>query len=298
DPHRPFAGSRGEEAQEQKRGRQFPAPAQVYRPEEVTVPGFLPDIPGVREEMSHYYTSARRCDETLGAVIRALDEAGVSEDTCVTFLSDNGISQPFAKTNCYLSSTRTPWLVRWPGQVPMGVVDHEHMISGIDYASTVLEAANLEPMQGVDGHSFLPVLRGKSQQGRDLLLTCMNQTSAKRDYPMRCLMTRRFGYIFNAWSDGKTEFQNEPCGGMAFAAMREAAETDEAIAARVRFFKLRVPEEFYDFQKDPCALNNLIDEPALSEEISTLRRRLHQIMRTTQDPLADIFETRVVFGNR
>ena len=84
------------------------------------MPGFLPDLPNVRKEMAQYYSSAHRCDETVGEVLRALKESGLEDSTLVMFLSDNGISMPFGKSNCYLTSTRTPWLVRWPGKVKPG----------------------------------------------------------------------------------------------------------------------------------------------------------------------------------
>ena len=38
------------------------------------------------------------------------------------FISDNGMAVPFAKANCYLNSTKTPWIVRWPGRVTPGSV--------------------------------------------------------------------------------------------------------------------------------------------------------------------------------
>jgi len=78
------------------------------------VPGFLPDIPDVRKEIAQYYCSVRRCDDTVGAVMRALRESGNAKNTLVMFLSDNGMALPFSKTNCYLHSTRTPWIASWP----------------------------------------------------------------------------------------------------------------------------------------------------------------------------------------
>ena len=111
--------------------------------------------------MAQYYSSAHRCDETVGEVLRALKESGLEDSTLVMFLSDNGISMPFAKSNCYLTSTRTPWLVRWPGKVKPGVVDTEHFISGIDFMPTILEAAGLPAPAGMDGRSFLPLLTGR-----------------------------------------------------------------------------------------------------------------------------------------
>ncbi len=57
------------------------------------------------------------------------------------FLSDNGISMPFAKSNCYLTSADTPWLVRWPGQIKPGLVNTNDSILGIDFMPTILQAA-------------------------------------------------------------------------------------------------------------------------------------------------------------
>src|SRR2546423_8342070 len=140
DPHRPWAGSE----QEKNRGGakkkaaakadndadpgegaatgKYPAPGKIFKPEEITVPGFLPDLPDVRAEMAQYFSSAYRCDQTIGEILRALDESGFADNTLVMFISDNGISMPFAKSNCYLTSTRTPLIVRWPGHVKAAVV--------------------------------------------------------------------------------------------------------------------------------------------------------------------------------
>src|SRR5206468_10648753 len=78
DPHRPFAGSDAE-----KRQGKFPGASRYYKPDEITVPGFLPDLPDVRKELAQYYTSAHRCDETVGQILRALKESGFEENTLV-----------------------------------------------------------------------------------------------------------------------------------------------------------------------------------------------------------------------
>jgi len=49
----------------------------------------------------------------VGAILAILDEQGLRENTLVMFLSDNGSSFPFSKSNAYLNSTKTPWIVRW-----------------------------------------------------------------------------------------------------------------------------------------------------------------------------------------
>ncbi len=83
-------------------------PSRVYKAAEVTVPGFLPDLPGVRQELAQYLNSTRRLDDTFGRVMQALDESGMADDTLVIFISDNGIAVPFAKCNAWFHSSRTP----------------------------------------------------------------------------------------------------------------------------------------------------------------------------------------------
>lgn len=290
DPHRPFAGSEQERNHAERRKVKYPGASRYYKPGEIEVPGFLPDIPEVRQEIAEYYSSVHRCDETVGEILRALEDAGFADSTLVMFLSDHGMPLPFAKTNCYLHSTRTPWIVRWPGRVKPGEVDTEHFISGIDFMPTILETLKLKMPDGMDGCSFLPVMRGEEQAGRDRVFTVFNQTAAKRDYPMRCLQNRRFGYIYNSWSDGKKVFFNESQSGLTFKAMQAAAKKDEQIAARVRLFRHRVPEELYDFERDPDALVNLADDPAHAKTLRQMRRELAEVMAKTNDPLAETFE--------
>lgn len=278
DPHRPFAGSEG------RAKLDYPSPARTFQPGEITVPGFLPDLPDVRKELAQYFSSVNRCDQSMGEVLRALQESGMADRTLVLFLSDNGISMPFAKSNCYGNSTRTPWLVRWPGVVNPGV-DREHFVSSIDYMPTVLEALGLPQPEGMDGHSFLPLLRGQPQADRDRVVTCYNQASGNKPYPMRCLQNQRFAYIYNNWSDGKKRYGTEGMSGLSFKAMQAAGTGDAAVAARVELLVHRVPEEFYDFATDPDALHNLIDDAAHAATLKAMRAEMRTWMEKTDDPL-------------
>ncbi len=292
DPHRPFYGSDQEQKSFAGVLKDIPAPSRLYKGEDIEVPGFLPDLPDVRKEIAQYYCSVRRCDDTVGEVLRALRESGQAENTLVMFLSDNGMALPFAKTNCYLHSTRTPWIAVWPSKVKPGMVDDQHFISGIDFMATALDAAGLPAPKGMDGSSFLPVLSGKQQPERDKVFTQFHETSGRNRYPMRCVQNQRFGYIFNPWSDGQRVFRNESQAGLTFNAMKAAAQTDDSVAARVKFFQYRVVEEFYDFQKDPNALHNLIGEPNYKKEIDAMRKELLAWMKKTGDPALEAFENR------
>ena len=293
DPHRPFSGSEQEREWMEKRSiASFFPPSRSYRSDEITVPEFLPNLPDVRQEIAEYYSSVRRCDDTVGAILRALRESGEENNTLVMFLSDNGMAFPFAKTNCYLHSTRTPWIVRWPRKIKAGRVDNEHFISCIDFMPTVLDVVGLTPSNYCDGFSFLPVLLGKKQEHRDKVFTQFHETAARNRYPMRCIQNKKYGYIFNPWSDGERVFLNESQSGRTFNAMLEAAKHDPEIASRVKLFQYRVIEEFYDFERDPDALYNLMDDPSYTKIIDQMRMELLEWMRETEDPALYAFENR------
>jgi len=285
DPHRPFAGSQQEW---NKWSEHMPYSRQIT-PEQAEIPGFLPELPDVRLEVSEYFTSVHRCDQVVGAVLQALKDTGFEDNTLVMFLSDHGMAFPFAKTNCYLNSSKTPWIVRWPGVTTPGTVDSSHFISGIDYMPTILDAAGLGRVAGMDGTSFLPLLRGKRQKYRNRVFTVFHETSAKRRYEMRCIQNKQYGYIYNAWSDGQAVFTNESQSGLTMNAMKAAAASDPDVDARVQLFLYRVPEELYNFETDPDGLENLADEQANKELLSDMRGELLAWMVQTEDPLEETF---------
>ena len=128
---------------------------------------------------------------------------------------------------------------------------------------------------------------------REQVFTQFHQTSARSNYPMRCVQNARFGYIFNPWSDGERAFRNESQSGRSWQAMEAAAANDPKLAARNHLFTYRVLEEFYDFANDPNALNNLIDDPNYADEIQGLRNALEEWMVETDDPALEAFRGRV-----
>lgn len=309
DPHRPFANSASESRRFDRPNYERAEPSRTYSPDEVTVPGFLPDLRDVRREITDYSSSVRRFDDTVGVILDELRLAGYEENTIVILLSDHGMPFPFAKSNSYLHSTRTPLIVRWPGRVQPGTVDREHMVSTIDLTPTILAAvevpANRWTTLGArssslseaeatrfDGRSFLPILDGERQDGRDHVFTQFNHIHGRRPYPMRSVLTKRMAYIFNPWSDGRRDYRAEPLSGLTFQAMQQAAGDDEAIANRVRHLQYRTVEELYDLTVDPDCVNNVLNKAKYRTELTALRERLRQWMIDTNDSALSAFEER------
>ena len=288
DPHKPFYAMNGKGKVVEDRY----VPTRVFKAAEVPIPGFLFDHPDVRKELSHYYSSVRRADDCFAKIMQALDESGQRETTMVMFFSDHGMPLPFAKTAVWRHSTQTPWIVRWPGVTKPGSMDSAHMISAVDLLPTLLDIVGIDHPEGFDGKSFAPTLRGESQPDRKFVYTFHNENSGRNRSPMRCVHSKRFGYIFNPWSDGRRVFKTATTGTITYRTMQTLAQTDERMAARLDLFRHRVLEEFYDYERDPDALHNLIDDPEYAEELERHRAKMRSIMVRSNDPLLEAFDRR------
>ncbi|MGY8749918.1 MAG: sulfatase family protein [Pirellulales bacterium] len=288
DPHKPFFGisSKGKLVDDKN------APSHVFDPSEVPIPGFLFDHPDVRLELAHYYSSVRRADDCFAATMKALNESGQANNTVIMFLSDHGMPLPFAKTALWHHSTHTPWIVCWPGVTQPGYVDREHMISAVDLMPTVLEIAGLKAPDGFDGHSFLPTIHGERQDNREAVYKVYNENSGGNRSPMRSVETKKYGYLFNPWVDGKRIFATATKGTLSYRAMQKMAATDPKIAVRLDLFDHGVREELYDYEIDPDALNNLIDDPKYAEVLTKLRGTMRRFMTESKDPVLEVFDQR------
>ncbi len=288
DPHKPFyaEGNRGQTVPDDN------VPSRVFKPEEVPVPGFLFDDPVVRKELAHYYSSVRRADDCVAAILAALDAVGQRENTIILFLSDHGMPLPFAKTQVYHHSSNTPlfWIV--PGLTKPGTVDNDHLVSAVDLLPTLLDLLGLQNPGRMDGKSFVPLLRGEDKPIREYVIKEYNENAGGSRDPMRALQTKQFLYIFNPWSNGKRIMATATTGTSTYRRMAELARTDFTLEARHKLYQFRVPEELYDIQKDPDCLNNLIDSPAHQGDLRKLRAMLESWMVETRDAMLDVFRKR------
>lgn len=284
DPHRPYCNP-------EKLTKGAEMPSKIYQPEDVEVPGFVPDLPGVRKELAMYQNSTRRLDDTFGKVMQALDESGFAKNTLVIFMTDNGIAIPFAKCNTWFHATKTPFLFRLPGVIKENVRDNSHFVSAVDLLPTFLDLTGVNGPEKLDGKSILPILKGNTESGRDHVFTQIDKKAGGAPVPMRCVQNKKFGYIYNPFCDGKQVYKNNN-EGLTMKAMNEAAKKDPAIAARVKMFRIRVPEEFYDLEKDPNCLNNLIDNPEYKSIISQMQAKLEKWMIDTNDPMLEAFRNK------
>jgi N-sulfoglucosamine sulfohydrolase len=266
--------------------------SRIYTAEESPIPGFLFDDPAVRNELALYYTSVRRADDALGAILSALQKSGQEENTIVVFLSDHGMPLPFAKTQLYHHSTRTPLMIRWPGVVTPDTVDDQHMVSAIDFLPTFCEMIGAPLPDNQQGSSFLPLLQGKNQADRDVVFKEYNENAGGKRNPMRGVQTPQYLYLFNPWSDGTDVMRTATQGTKTYKRMQELAATSEPIRKRLDLFEHRIVEELYDVQEDPDCLINLIDSKDHHSALVKLRDQLKTWMHDTDDHALVAFESR------
>jgi arylsulfatase A-like enzyme len=112
-----------------------------------------------------YLACVRSVDESVASVLEALDREQLADDTIVIYASDQGFFLGehgwFDKRWIFEESLRTPFLVRWPGVVRAGSVN-DRIVSLLDVAQTLLEAAGIPAPERMQGRSLVPLLKGQA----------------------------------------------------------------------------------------------------------------------------------------
>jgi arylsulfatase A-like enzyme len=142
---------------------------------------------GLNESEARYASMVEGMDKSLGDIMDYLEKNGLSDNTIILFMSDNGgfSLRPRAgelhthnsplnsgKGSAYEGGIREPMIVSWPGKVKYSTRCNDYLIIE-DFFPTILEMAGVRKystVQHVDGRSFLPMLTGNghASAGRDL----------------------------------------------------------------------------------------------------------------------------------
>ncbi len=148
-------------------------------------PKFLPEPPRqARQVQDHavYAGMVQSTDESVGRVMKKIDQLGLTDETVVIFMSDNGglsTSEGSPTSNVplragkgwlYEGGVREPMLIRWPGAVKPGGVCRE-VVTSTDFYPTMLQMAHLppRPRQHCDGLSLVPLLKQTGKLKRDAI---------------------------------------------------------------------------------------------------------------------------------
>ncbi|MCI5082637.1 MAG: sulfatase [Saprospiraceae bacterium] len=193
-----------------------------------------------------YLACVKSVDDNIGRVLEYLDENGLTENTMIVMTSDQGFYLGdhgfFDKRFIYEESLKMPFIVRYPKTVKAGSVN-EDIISNIDFAPTLMEAAGIKTDISMQGRSFMPMLKGKK---------------AKK---WRQSMYYHY-YEFPFWHHVQPHY---------------GIRTERYTLAH--FYYSIDQWELYDLEKDPQQINNIIDDPAYKEIVISLKAKLKELMK-------------------
>lgn len=277
DPHRPF-----DTFVEGKR----------HDPKKLKLPPHFPDTEKLREDYAGYYDEIAHLDQEFGRVLQILSERGLTANTAVIFMGDNGGALLRGKGSLYELGVKVPLIIRWPGVIKPNTTSEE-LISGEDIAPTLLALAGLTASREMTGQSFKDLLQGKATfAGRTHLFSergahgsGLPTNTAAFDLS-RCVITRSHKLIYNAlWQlpYSPVDFDNRD-----FWKDIQAMHTQGKLAAPLAalyFPPTRPMFELYDLQQDSYELTNLAGKPELAATEKKLKALLQEWMILNRDYL-------------
>lgn len=125
------------------------------------------------DHVARYYAMVEWFDQTCGQLLDKLDAKGLTENTLVVYVADNGWIQdpdsqgyaPRSKQSANEGGTRQPIMFSWPGVIKPGDRG-EQLGSSIDILPTALAAAGAEIPGNLPGLNLLPVLKSGEPTAR------------------------------------------------------------------------------------------------------------------------------------
>jgi N-sulfoglucosamine sulfohydrolase len=254
-----------------------------YRPEDIPVPAWLPDLPEVREELALYYESVDRLDQGIGMVLDALRRTGHADETLVLFISDNGPPFINSKTTLYEAGMNLPFLLRIPGGPR--AVRNPNLVGYTDILPTFMDWAGIANEQDTKrrGRSFLPIAGEAGElPGWDRVFASHTFHGVTEYYPTRVLRERRFKYHKNVQWRSDFPFASDLYASRSWHAI---ANCGARIGQRpVNDYLQRPLECLYDLEADPLETRNLAGEPAHAERLGRMRAEIEAWQRETDDP--------------
>lgn len=217
---------------------------------------------GKTKNNAKYAAMVESVDDAVGMIDKALEEAGVRENTLVFFTSDNGgLKGPTDNTPlrsgkgyAYEGGIRVPAIVAWPGKIPEGVESPEP-VSSVDYLPTICDATGTKlPSTEIDGMSLLPLLQsgGNESLSRDAIYWHFPHYRHK---PGPYSIIRAGDWKMIRWYEGQVELYNlaDDLGeqnNLVQSHGEKAAELDKMLSNELKRIGAKLPRPNPDYSKN------------------------------------------------
>jgi arylsulfatase A-like enzyme len=127
------------------------------------------------DKRARIFAMITNIDDNMGKLFAKLDQLGITKNTIVIFMVDNGpngrryvAGMKGMKGHVHEGGIRSPFFFQWPDVVREGT-SSDRIAAHIDVFPTILEACGAAKPKGLklDGRSILPLLQGKKIAWRD-----------------------------------------------------------------------------------------------------------------------------------
>lgn len=248
---------------------------------EVPIPPYLQDTEISRRDIRQVYSNIVAMDRQVGEILDQLQQDGLLESTIIFWYSDHGGPLPRQKRLLYDSGMRLPLIVRFPDGWRAGEID-EQLVSFVDFKSTILSLAGIEPPAYVDGRAFLGEY--SSTPIRDFVHGAADRFDEEYDM-IRAVRDKRFKYLRNYNTERPyylpLSYREQMPIMQELLQLRDSGQLNEAQAQWFR--QSKDEEELFDVDSDPHELNNLAQDPQFSEKLAELSSEMDRWMTAIDD---------------
>jgi len=202
-----------------------------------------------RAYLYHYYRFTEMVDREIGKILEAVRANGLEENTIIVLTSEHGDGAAAhhwaAKLSFYEEASTVPFIIRWKGHIPEGVINRNQLVSGIDVTPTLCDYAGIKNPPAFTGKSLRPILENPYAQLREYLV--VELADDKEDSTRHARMIRNLRYKYNLYNQGERN------------------------------------EQLFDLWKDPGETQNLAEEPTYEPVKTELKKALDNWMEETND---------------
>ena len=217
-------------------------------------------------------------DDSIGAILKKLDELGIAENTLIVFTSDHGSNM---KSSLFsLDGTCVPWIMRWPEGIKAGTQCHE-LVQNIDLTPTFFDLAGVKvPDKYVmDGRSLRPVFGGeKPERWRNHLYFEIGCARAVCTKDWKYIAVR---YTKELIADIKKARPESLPKLMAYIGRTGIGTRG---AQNPGFFDY---DQLYDLKKDPKEKRNLAADPRYAKTLARMRGLLKHDLESFDRPFGE-----------
>ena len=266
EPHTPFNGPFNDLHNGKELGLSPAFDCELTDDDPVRYHGRRRNVPREKWETNHrnYAGLCHSVDLSLGAILKKLDELGLSENTIVVFTSDHGemmgAYQLREKGVMYEPAVRVPLLMRipWINNKKQAIIQNN--VTNVDLIPTLLELMGKDPKSysELQGKSLLPLMEGQSIPDDD-------------------------GYIYLMWNPNSGEGELSPDASVGNHTREELEYYKDASFRTVIApdgWKLSVSDrdknQLFDLRSDPYECNNLYYQPGNEAKISHLSGKIRE----------------------